>query len=157
MVCPVLRFRRAPRTLFLIIALSSLAPPALYAQAVYGSISGVITDSQNAVMPGVTVTVTSVERKTPDVVITNQSGVYIKDRLVPGKYEVKAELPGFKGAVFSDVNVSVDTQTQLNVKMDIGEVSENVTVAGFSPVLKTDRADVATTLDRKSVVEGKRR
>src|SRR5262245_41119236 len=152
MVCPpVLRFRPAPRILFLAILLSSLAPPAVYAQAVYGSIGGVITDSQGAVMPGVTVTVTSVERKTPDVVITNQSGVYIKDRLVPGKYEVKAELPGFKGAVFSDVNVSVDTQTQLNMKMDIGEVSENVTVAGFSPVLKTDRADVATTFDTNQI------
>ncbi|HXI29659.1 MAG TPA: carboxypeptidase-like regulatory domain-containing protein, partial [Vicinamibacterales bacterium] len=148
---PVLRFRRAARTLFLIIAFSSLASPAVYAQAVYGSISGVITDSQGAVMPGVTVTVTSVERKTPDSVITNQSGVYIKDRLVPGKYEVKAELPGFKSAVFSDVNVSVDTQTQLNMKLDVGAVSESVTVAGFSPVLKTDRADVATTFDTNQI------
>src|SRR5690348_655395 len=115
---PVLRFRRAARTLFLVIAFSSLPSPAVYAQAVYGSISGVIADSQGAVMPGVTVTVTSVERKTLDSVVTNQSGVYIKDRLVPGKYEVKAELPGFKTAVFSDVNVSVDSQTQLNMKLD---------------------------------------
>jgi len=148
---PVLRFRRAARTLFLVIAFSSLASPAVYAQAVYGSISGVIADSQGAVMPGVTVTVTSVERKTPDSVVTNQSGVYIKDRLVPGKYEVKAELPGFKSAVFSDVNVSVDTQTQLNMKLDVGAVSESVTVAGFSPVLKTDRADVATTFDSNQI------
>ena len=143
----VLRYRRASRTLFLIIASLSFASPASYAQAVYGSISGVITDTQGAVMPGVTVTVTSVERQTPDIVVTNESGVYMKDRLVPGKYEVKAELPGFKSAVFSDVNVSVDTQTQLNMKSDIGQVSESVTVAGFSPVLKTDRADVATTFD----------
>jgi len=147
----VLRFRRASRTLFLIIASLSFASPASYAQAVYGSISGVITDSQGAVMPGVTVTVTSVERKTPDAVVTNQSGVYMKDRLVPGKYEVKAELPGFKSAVFSDVNVSVDTQTHLNMKLDIGQVSESVTVAGFSPVLKTDRADVATTFDSNQI------
>src|SRR4051794_30189939 len=147
----VLRFWRASRTLFLIIASLSFASPASYAQAVYGSISGVITDSQGAVMPGVTVTVTSVERKTPDAVVTNQSGVYMKDRLVPGKYEVKAELPGFKSAVFSDVNVSVDTQTHLNMKLDIGQVSESVTVAGFSPVLKTDRADVATTFDSNQI------
>ena len=131
--------------------LLAIAPSRAHAQAVYGSISGIVTDTQNAAVPGVTVTVTSVDRKTTDSVVTNESGRYLKERLVPGMYEVKAELPGFKTAVFSDVWVSVDTQTQLNMKLDIGQVSENVTVAGFSPVLKTDRADVATTFDTKQI------
>ena len=75
------------------------------AQAVYGSVSGVVTDSTSAVVPGVTVTVTSVERQTTDSVTTNDSGVYVKERLLPGTYEVKAELPGFKAAVFSDIRM----------------------------------------------------
>src|SRR5204863_290062 len=117
----------------------------------YGSVSAIISDSTGAVVPGASVTVTSVERKTSDTVVTNESGSYVKERLLPGKYEVKAELQGFKTAVFPDINVSVDTQTKLNVKLDLGQVSENVTVAGFSPVLKTDRADVATTFDTKQI------
>src|SRR5438045_7199080 len=80
----------------LIAAVSIIAPPPAAAQAVYGSVSGIITDSTGAVVPGATVTLTSAERKTSDTVVTNESGLYIKERLLPGRYEVKAELTGFK-------------------------------------------------------------
>jgi Carboxypeptidase regulatory-like domain/TonB dependent receptor-like, beta-barrel len=121
------------------------------AQAVYGSISGTITDASGGAVPGATVTITSVDRKTSNTVVANESGVYVKERLLPGRYEVKAELSGFKTAVFPDVNVSVDTQTRLDVKLELGQVAESVTVAGFSPVLKTDRADVASTFDTHQI------
>ena len=62
-------------------------------------------------LPGATVTITSLERKTVDAVVANESGSYTKDRLVPGDYEVKAELTGFKTAIVPRVRVSVDTQT----------------------------------------------
>src|SRR5258708_803434 len=123
------------------------------AQAVYGSISGIITDASGAVVPGVTVTITSVERKTADAVTSNESGYYLKERLLPGTYEVKAELPGFKVALFPDIKVSVDTQTPLNVRLEPGAVSESVRVEGFSPILKTDRADVATVFDSRQITQ----
>ena len=130
-----------------------LTPSRASAQAVYGSISGIVTDPTGAVVPGATVTITSVERKTSDDVVTNESGIYLKERLLPGTYEVKAELQGFKSAVFPSIRVNVDTQTPLNIKFETGAVSESVTVAGFSPVLKTDRADVATTFDSKEITD----
>ena len=134
-------------------ALGLVAPARASAQAVYGSIGGIITDTSGAVVPGASVTITSVERKTSDTVVTNEAGFYVKERLLPGTYEVKAELQGFKGAVFPDVKVNVDTQTALNIKLELGQVSEAVTVAGFSPVLKTDRADVATTFETKQITD----
>src|SRR5436309_12560846 len=149
----VLRFLRHSIAVVLVAAFSALAPSGASAQAVYGSVSGVITDSTGAVVPGATVTITSAERKTSDSVVTNESGLYVKERLLPGRYEVKAELPGFKTAIFPDINVSVDTQTKLNIRLDLGQVSEAVTVAGFSPVLKTDRADVATTFETKQITD----
>ena len=103
-------------TFILISVLTFMAPAHARAQAVYGSVSGIITDPSGAVTPGVTVTITSAERKTTDSVITNESGLYVKDRLVPGTYEVKAELSGFKTAVFPNVKVNVDTQTKLDVR-----------------------------------------
>src|SRR2546426_3919556 len=140
------------RTIFLLTALTlAWNPSHARAQAVYGSVGGVITDSTGGVIPGATVTVTSVDRKTSDTVVTNESGRYVKERLLPGTYEVKAELAGFKSATFSDIKVDVDTQTRLDIKMSIGEVSETVTVSGFSPILKTDRADVATTFDAHQI------
>jgi hypothetical protein len=54
------------------------------AQAVYGSISGTVTDPNGAVVSGATVVITSVERKTSDTVTTNDSGLYVKERLLPG-------------------------------------------------------------------------
>ncbi len=97
----------------------------------YGSIGGVVSDQSGALVPGATITITNVDRKTSDTVVANESGLYTKERLIPGTYEVKAELQGFKTAVFSGVRVSVDTQTKLNIKLDLGSVAESVTVAGY--------------------------
>jgi outer membrane receptor protein involved in Fe transport len=125
----------------------------VHAQAVYGSISGTVKDNTGGVLPGVTVTMTSVERNTADTVVTNESGVYLKERLLPGTYEVKAELQGFKQAVVPRVNVSVDTQTPVDFTLDLGEVTEIIEVTGGSPLLKIDRADVATNFDSKQITD----
>lgn len=125
----------------------------LRAQAVYGSISGVVTDSSGAVVSDATVTVTSVERKTVDTVTTNSDGYYSKDRLLPGKYTVKIEKQGFKAGLTTDVSVSVDTQTKTDVSLEAGQVSEVVTIEADGQVLKTDRADVATTFSTREVLE----
>jgi len=133
-------------------ALVWLASPAS-AQAVYGAIHGSVTDTSGAALPGVTVTITSVERQTVDSVVTNESGLYAKERLIPGVYEVKAELASFKAAVVPRVQVSVDAQTPVDFKLEIGQLTETVEVSGGSPLLKTDRADVATTFDQKQLTE----
>ena len=155
MPCPRGSSRHAAHAVhvFLTIALLCGTGGSAAAQAVYGSISGTITDNTGAVLPGVTVTITSLERKTTDEVVTNESGFYVKDRLLPGAYEVRAGLTGFKQSVFSGVNVSVDTNTPLNISLELGEVSEEVTVTGFTPLLRTDRADVATTFDARQITD----
>jgi carboxypeptidase family protein/TonB-dependent receptor-like protein len=124
------------------------------AQAVYGSVAGTVTDSTGAALPGVTVTITSVERRTSVTALTNESGFYVRDRLLPGTYEVRAELGGFKAAVVSAARVSVDTQTKVDFHMELGQLTEAVTVnAAEGQLLKTDRADVATTFDGAQISE----
>ena len=129
------------------------APADAAAQAVYGSLSGTVTDSSGGALPGVTVAITSLERNIVDSVVTNESGFYAKDRLLPGTYEVKAELAGFKAAVVPRVTVSVDTQTPVNFRLEVGALTEEVTVSGGAPLLRTDRADVATRFDAKELTE----
>ncbi len=104
-------------------------------------------------MPGVNVTVTSVERNTSDTVVTNGSGNYTKDRLLPGTYEVKAELSGFNAALAKGIRVSVDTQTKVDLKLAPGATDTITVVGGEGQLLKTDRADVATTFDQRQVTE----
>jgi len=140
-------------TLAMALAALALATTNLAAQAVYGSIGGTVSDNSGGVVPGATVTITSLERKTVDTVVTNESGFFVKDRLLPGTYEVKAELQGFKAAVVPSVQVSVDTQTPVDFKFELGAVTETVQVTGGSPLLKTDRADVSTTFDTKQLTE----
>jgi hypothetical protein len=130
------------------------AVPAAMAQAVYGSIAGTVVDPSGAALPGVNVTITSVERKTVDSVVSNASGNYAKEHLLPGMYEVKAELTGFKSAVVSRAKVSVDTQTNIDLALELGDLSEAVTVtAAEGQLLKTDRADVSTTFETKQLTE----
>jgi outer membrane receptor protein involved in Fe transport len=123
------------------------------AVGVYGSLSGSIVDEAGASLPGVTVTITNLERNTVHTVVTNESGRYVKERLPPGTYTVTAELPGFTTRVMPDVAVTVGTQTALNVPLDIGKVTQTVNVAAETPLLSTDRADLATTFHSKQLTD----
>jgi hypothetical protein len=136
--------------LFLLTSFSAVAR----SQAVYGSISGTVTDPNGAVVAGATVTIKSLERNTVDTVTTNDSGLYIKERLLPGNYEVKIEAKGFKAKVVSSVKVDVDTQTKVDAVLEPGAISDTVTVtATEGQLLKTDRADVATTFETKQITD----
>jgi len=137
----------------LVFAVPALSTQAL-AQAVYGSISGTVKDASGGVIPGATVTVTDVQRGTLASVVTNDSGLYVKDRLLPGVYSVTVELSGFQKAVVERVNVNVDTVSHVDVTLQPGGVDQVITVESTdTQLLKTDRADVATTFDDKEITD----
>lgn len=124
------------------------------AQAVYGSISGTVTDSSGAAIAGSAITITSIERKTSDTVTANESGLYVKERLLPGNYEVKVECQGFKASIISSVVVNIDAQTKVDAVLEPGAITDTITVtAGEGQLLKTDRADVATTFEQKQITD----
>jgi outer membrane receptor protein involved in Fe transport len=124
------------------------------AQAVYGSISGTVTDAQGAVVPDATVTITSVERNTTDTTTTNDSGLFVKDRLLPGTYKVSIEKAGYKKGEIPQVVVNVDTQAKTDVTLETGQVTETVTISATEgQLLKTDRADVSTTFESKQITD----
>ena len=125
---------------------ATILPAPCSAQAVYGSIGGTVKDSSGAVLPGVTVTIVSNARQTSDSVVTNESGFFVKERLLPGEYKVQAEISGFKIAVVSNVVVGVDAQTPVEFTLEVGAVTEQVEVTGGSTLLTTDRADVVHPL-----------
>lgn len=147
----------APTCLSVFLALVGLSAPGMapqaLGQAVYGSLAGLVTDDSGAVLPGVVVTITSLQRKTVDTVVTDENGRYSRERLLPGQYEVRAELEGFKLAVVPTVTVGVDAQTPVNFAMELGQVAEEVTVTGGAPLLKTDRADVSTRFEQRQLTE----
>ncbi len=121
------------------------------AQAVHGGVGGTVTDTTGAILPGVTITFVDALRKVTETAVTDGSGWYSRTHLLPGVYEVMAELPGFRSAVVRDVVVRVDTQVPLNFVMALGDFREVVGVTGGAPLLKVDRADVATAFDTREV------
>jgi hypothetical protein len=140
-------------TLLTILCALAMFPAAVNAQAVYGSIGGTVRDASGAVLPGVTVNITSTTRQTTDSVVTNESGLFVKERLLPGEYKVQAELTGFKSAVVPRVAVGVDSQTPVEFVLEVGQVSDEVTVTGGATLLTTDRADVATRFDSRQLTD----
>ena len=139
-------------SLLLLFALAVL-PSSVSAQAVYGSIGGTVKDPSGGALPGVTVNITSLTRQTTDTVVTNESGLFLKERLLPGAYKVQAELTGFKAAVVQRVEVGVDSQTPVEFVLQVGQLSEEVTVTGGATLLTTDRADVATRFDARQLTD----
>lgn len=124
------------------------------AQAVYGGISGTVSDAQGAVISDAAVTITSIDRNTSDTVQTNDSGFFVKDRLLPGAYKVTIEKSGYKQGLVTSVVVNVDAQSKTDVILEPGQVTETVTISATEgQLLKTDRADVSTTFESRQVTD----
>jgi Carboxypeptidase regulatory-like domain/TonB dependent receptor len=122
------------------------------AQSVYGSIFGTVTDKSGAAIPGATVSVTSVSKNTTVTVTSNGSGDYNVAHLIPDTYNLKVEANGFKGFAAQGIQVQADTSPRIDPTLDVGGASETVQVnADQEPVLKTDRADVATVFDQQQI------
>jgi hypothetical protein len=121
-------------TLVLIVTMAALATP-LFAQTT-GRIVGTIEDAQGAVLPGVTVTVTSPQLQGASTTVTDANGQFRFPSLPPGAYHVKAELAGFK-STDNDVKVNIDQTITLPMKLTIAGVAETVNVLGASPVVDT--------------------
>ncbi|MSV27538.1 MAG: TonB-dependent receptor [Bryobacterales bacterium] len=133
--------------------LLSLSALPLNAQAVYGSIVGVVTDSGGGAVPGAKVTITDVGRDVSNASTANDSGIFAQRFLIVGRYRVRVEAPGFKVFVRDNVNVSVDSEVRVEAKLEVGEVSQTIEVSGEVGILKTERSDVATTYSNKVLTE----
>jgi hypothetical protein len=124
-----------------------------FGQAVYGSIFGTVTDPNGAAVPNAKVTITEISKNITFNTETNDSGNFNQTRLNPGLYRVKVEAPSFKSAVQENLTVNVDTATPVTIQLQAGQVTEEVTITAEAPLLKTDRADVATTFESKQITE----
>ena len=100
------------------------------AQETRGTISGTVLDAQGTSVPGATVTVLNLDTNVSNVVTTNGSGYYGASLLLPGNYRVTVELQGFKTAVRNGIILSVGQQVDVKMSLEVGAVSESVTVTG---------------------------
>jgi hypothetical protein len=142
------------RTTLRILLLAMLAAGLALAQESRGSITGRITDSSGAAVPGVTVTLTNVGTNPSTESVTGETGVYSALYLIPGAYRLSAESKGFKKLVRQDVDVRVGDRLTIDLQLEVGGVQETVTVTGEStPLLEVSSATAGQVIDRRRIAE----
>lgn len=143
---------KVSRTLWCVILLPVMAG-AVLAQSFTGTIRGTAKDQTGAVLPGVTVTITSSGTNQVRTVITNEAGDYNVPFLQVGPYQVQAEFPGFKTEVRERLDLQVDQILRVDFALQVGDITERLVVTEAAPLVSTDRADVGNVVDQKKVVE----
>src|SRR4249920_2580297 len=131
------------------LALLVLVPAAVYAQA---SVTGVVKDTSGAVLPGVTVEVSSpaLIEKTRSTV-TDASGLYQIIQLVPGTYTVTFTLTGFSTFKRDGLELSGSFVATVNADMKVGAVAETITVTGETPLVDVQSAAVQKVVSKEVV------
>jgi len=136
----------------LLLAVAIAAPAA--AQVQTGSILVRATDDQGAMVPGVSVTISSpVLVAGTMTAVTDAGGVYRFPSLVPGMYAIKMELSGFQTINRENIVVLVGQTTPVDFGMKVATIAENVTVTGASPTVDTTSANVAVNLG-EALIQG---
>ena len=118
------RARGPGSRLAMLLFVSLLSSPAVAAaQVTSGAISGVITDAQSAVLPGVALTLRNTETGFTRTTVTEADGRYRLAGLPPGRYELKAELSGFAPVEVTDITLTIGLDLGLNIALQLGGVA----------------------------------
>ncbi len=123
------------------------------AQVDRGALRGVVRDSSGAVVPGAIVRIVNVETGYAITVTSQSDGGYFAPQLRPGDYKVIVSHKGFKNLEAGPVKVDISTTARLDLVIDLGAVTETVTVTGEPPLIETDSARVGTTVAVKQMLE----
>jgi hypothetical protein len=126
---------------------------ALQAQTITGTIQGVVSDKSGAVLPGVTIRVTNLGTNQSREVLSNETGNYFVPLLAVGKYEVSAELSGFKTEVKTGMELQVEQKLNLAFVLEVGQMSEKLVVMESAPLVQADTATVGNVVDSQRIVE----
>jgi len=132
----------------LVVAAVLIAAPATFAQETRGKITGQVTDTSKAIIPGATVTVTDMARGTVASAVTNEQGLYLVNYLLPGTYKVEIELQGFKKHVQQNVQLQISETRSLNVVLEVGAMAESVSVVAEAVTVNTTDASLGLTVDQ---------
>lgn len=118
-----------------------------------GAILGRVTDSSGAVIPGVTIRATNTATNVSVAAQSNTEGNYEIPFLVSGEYRVTAEMPGFKSFRRDGIEVRVGDRVTIPVQMEVGQISEQVTVTADTPLLEAANANLGQVIDQRRIAE----
>ncbi len=141
--------RPVPATL-LLLALIMLWSGLSRAQEVTAAINGVVTDPSGAAVAGAKVTAKDLDRGSVFPTTADGSGFYNLPRIPVGRYEVRAENPGFQAAVKPEVVLQLNQNAKIDFAMQVGDVNQTVEVTTAAPILQTQSTQLGTVIDAKT-------
>ena len=145
-------FRRSIQVLFIAVFVL-ITSVNLSAQEATGTISGVITDSTGAAIPGAAVEARNTRTNLSRVTETDGRGEYAIPILQPGLYNLTVTKDGFKKAVYSNIQLQVNQVTTVNGALEIGTVSESVTVQGAAALVQSETVTVGQVIETRKIEE----
>ena len=134
--------RVRPLLLVLSVLFVPLLAPRASAQTA-ATISGTVEDPNHSGLPGVTLTVRNTDTALTRTVATSPEGRYVIAGLPPGHYDLRAELASFKPHVRRGLQLTVGQALVVNIAMEVGGLSEEVTVTGDTPLVNTSSAELS--------------
>src|SRR5437762_1048857 len=137
----------------LLAAISLLPCARVEAQQFKATVTGIVTDAQAAVVPGVNVAVLNVDTNVTAEAITNEQGVFVTQDLIPGPYRITATIPGFKTYVREGIVLRTAETVTLHIALTLGALEESVTVVGRTSEIETNQSVLSQTMDNKKVSE----
>jgi hypothetical protein len=139
------------RYLALLCALLLATAGVAAAQGTNAALSGTVTDEQGGVLPGVTVTVRNVDTGTVRTVVTEADGQFRVPALLPGRYDISAELPGFTTVTATGINLATSQEVRQNLRMNVATLQESVTVTAEAPVVEVSKTEVAAVITQEQI------
>jgi hypothetical protein len=134
-----------------LLLLLSLNVP-VFAQGLYATVSGTVSDSSGALIPGATIKATAVDTGVVSTALTNEAGVYNYRDLLPGRYTISASLQGFQTKTLTDVNLTQNETYRYNFQLTIAGIATSVEVSvSADTVLATQGGTVGQVLNQEKV------
>src|SRR5207248_49294 len=124
----------------------------LVTQTATGEITGTVRDSTGGVLPGVKVSITNQATGQERQVSTDASGHYSAPAMPIGEYTIKAELTGFKVQIRQNIPVQVGREIHVDLMLEVGSVSEEVTVEESATPLQTTNAELSEVIDNARII-----
>ena len=143
---------RARNTLFSFLLLLMCCSISL-GQTITGSVTGTVTDASGAAVSNATVTATNVATGGSFPTQTNSDGVYTLRFLPIGQYKVAVSFSGFDTSTVGPFALEVAQEARVDVKLTVGQVSQNIVVTSSTPILNTQNATTGDTITAEAATE----
>src|SRR5438034_800721 len=144
---------RALLSIFFVIALGVCSAGEAHAQVTGATLSGTVTDTSGAVIPGVMVSVKNRGTGVVRNVKTDEAGFYSAPNLLAGSYDVTASAAGFSTVMQSNITLTVGAQQQLNISMKVGETAQVVEVTAAAPLVQVTSSLISGVVESTTVRE----